>query len=181
MKFLIEQSTSTLPFRIQLIALSATIKNIEDLASWFRASLYVTTHRPVPLREMICAGLDVYDLMGTHLRKLNLPKLNLDIESNAMIFFAAEGLQHGQQVIIFCPSRNLCESTVRLICKHSELISPIQGIDLVEARKKAVERYKQTYLPGCHPTPGQELIEQGILHGVAYHHAGNLRLYSSID
>jgi helicase len=160
------------PLSIQLIALSATIQNIEDLATWFHAALYVTSYRPVPLREMVCAGLDVIESNGTHLRKLELPKVKLDTESATMLFLCLEGSTLGQQVIIFCSSRNQCETTVRLLCDHMPESPTQQNDPRIVARKKALEEYKATYPLGHRPTPSQELLERGMIRGVAYHHAG---------
>jgi helicase len=172
LKFIVENSRLNKPLSIQLIALSATIQNIEDLATWFHAALYVTSYRPVPLREMVCAGLDVFESNGTHLRKLELPKVKLDTESATMLFLCLEGTRLGQQVIIFCSSRNQCETTVRLLCDHLPDPPMQQSDPRTEARKKALEEYKGTYPLGYRPTPSQELLERGIGRGVAYHHAG---------
>ena len=51
--------------RIKLIALSATIGNIDLLSAWFDASLYCTTYRPVPLHEYIKCGSEVLAPDGT--------------------------------------------------------------------------------------------------------------------
>jgi helicase len=194
LKFLIDKSRPNSPLLIQLIALSATIQNIEDLASWFRAALYVTTYRPVPLREMVCAGLDVLERNGNQLRKLEPSRSKLDSDSHAMLYLCFEGLKHGQQVIIFCSSRNQCETSVKLICQHfhsntsTSSVSPFlshhssdQFDAITQSRKKILEEFKRTYPAGHRPTPSQELLEQGIQMGVAYHHAGVTRTYFFIS
>ena len=39
--------------QIQVIAMSATIQNIDVLAAWLDADLYMSDYRPVPLREYV--------------------------------------------------------------------------------------------------------------------------------
>lgn len=45
---------------IQVIGMSATLPNIEELASWLQASLYVSTYRPVKLVTYLCKQRSLY-------------------------------------------------------------------------------------------------------------------------
>lgn len=54
-KFL--QATSK--HQIQLIAMSATLPNLRELAIWLDACLYVTDFRPVEVKEYLKIGLDI--------------------------------------------------------------------------------------------------------------------------
>lgn len=184
LKYLIKNSIENKLY-IQLIALSATIKNVEDLSKWFRAALYVTTYRPVPLREMVCFGCDVIDSNGQHIKKLNIPKIKLDPESLSLLTLCAEGLLQGQQIIIFCPSRNQCETTVRLLTNrmleffnylgNSNHNKITHNIELPhDGRQKSIEKLKKLYPIGHKPSPSEIILETGILQGIAYHHAGNI-------
>jgi hypothetical protein len=57
---------------IQLVGMSATLANIEDMARWLGARLYVSTHRPVPLHEFVMAcGV----LLDKHLRPVRVYQL----------------------------------------------------------------------------------------------------------
>ena len=58
--------------RIQLVAMSATVGNIEQLAAWFDAKLYISTFRPIPLIENIVSADAVYDTEGVQQRSLPL-------------------------------------------------------------------------------------------------------------
>jgi hypothetical protein len=47
--------------RIQILGMSATIPNLERVASWLCAQTYIGDFRPVPLREHVCVEGGVYD------------------------------------------------------------------------------------------------------------------------
>ncbi len=62
----------------QLIGLSATLPNLDELCSWLGARLYATTYRPVPLMErikVVClhtchrVSLGIVDVHELHARK----------------------------------------------------------------------------------------------------------------
>ena len=54
-----------LPVRIQLIAMSATVGNVAELASWFgNAEPFISDYRPVVLCERIIAGDQCCDSKG---------------------------------------------------------------------------------------------------------------------
>jgi len=59
--------------RLQVVAMSATLPNIADLATWLSASLFTATSRPVPLDTLVECGGVVYD---GQLRPLRLLQKN---------------------------------------------------------------------------------------------------------
>jgi DNA polymerase theta len=42
--------------RIQMIAMSATLPNLKEIAMWLDSNLYVTKYRPVHVKEMLKIG-----------------------------------------------------------------------------------------------------------------------------
>jgi replicative superfamily II helicase len=60
LKFL--ETTSS--HRVQIVALSATIGNINQLTRWLNARLFETTFRTVPLTCYIKAGQEILDIEG---------------------------------------------------------------------------------------------------------------------
>lgn len=63
---------------IQIIGMSATLPNLSLLASWLSAELYQTDYRPVPLKEHLKVGCDIYDKELSVVRQFT-PALNVKV------------------------------------------------------------------------------------------------------
>lgn len=179
----------------QLVALSATIPNLQSLARWFGATLFTTSHRPVPLQEMVVAAGKVLDTNGKVIRILQsagTDKLNLS-DQECVVELCSEGLRRGQQIIVFCSSRNMCEVSVRLLVEKLTQINPLNisgSLDAVPVgvvhegsthsletlrleRLACVGRLEDTYGEGGLALPvSQETLLAGLRQGIAFHHAG---------
>ena len=113
-------SAQSLPI-IQMIALSATMGNVAELAAWLGGAIYRTTFRPVPLIERIKAGNEVLDPQGNLLGTLPAPpavakgggKSSQDPDPDHAIWLCRQALHQGQQVLVFCSSKYACLQTCR--------------------------------------------------------------------
>jgi replicative superfamily II helicase len=108
---------------IQLIALSATMGNVDELAQWMGGAIFRTSFRPVPLLEHVKAGTELLDPQGKVLATLPPPAPavrssaagpGLEADSDHLLLLCDQALRRGQQVLIFCPSKFTCVQT----CKH---------------------------------------------------------------
>lgn len=195
LKYLQLKATSlSKSLQIQMVALSATISNLPSIASWLGAELYQTVFRPVPLQEMVVSGGKVFDCASLVEKRLLPPPgapttcgnqlSSLSEEMKQILSLCIEGLRNRQQIIIFCTSRNLCQSTAKLL---SDLlpaaISPGQeaGAEiLLRERRRVVQQLLPDSAPGplfpADPSAGPEsalsTLARTALNGIAFHHAG---------
>lgn len=145
----------------QLVALSATMSNLPDIAKWFRADLYATSFRPVPLKEYVCAGGELFDVSGKHVRSY-LPSNRSFDQKSVLLELCEEGLRNGQQIIIFCSSRHACQSTANLLvdnlagrCTHKDTLDAQQRVDA-----------------SLRLSDDMATLRSQVTHGIAFHHAG---------
>ena len=115
------------PIHIQTIALSATMGNVEALARWMEARLYVTNYRPIPLAEHVKAGNELLRVErgGTTGSNSGL-EVQMTVEriihginekdKDGTGMLCQEGLRKGQQVLVFCPTKIGCSQTAKLLC-----------------------------------------------------------------
>ena len=188
--------------QIQLIGMSATVGNIELLGCLFGGSLYTTDFRPVPLVERLVVGTDICDSTGnaecsvdsivTSLLPSHIDE-KIFAKYKTLVSLCIDGLRNGQQVLIFCSTKALCQR----IC--STLTALFQGYDcsiwdsgttnttgdkaiavpvlthksnrmnsetLIESRDTAISKIKEE--SAAYSTT----LCSGIASGFAYHHSG---------
>lgn len=158
--------------KIQIIGMSATLPNLEVLADWLKAELYVTEFRPIPLNEYCLVGNKYYDKNGKFTGLFNKP--DMSIECDHVLYFCLETIKEGCSILIFCMTKNRCENLAQSIassfyklgCTDNE-----QGSILREQLKSKdiVEVLEQ--LKNC-PVGLDQILKNIISFGVAYHHAG---------
>ncbi|RLG83716.1 MAG: hypothetical protein DRO39_08235, partial [Thermoprotei archaeon] len=136
----------------QIIALSATVGNPEELAEWLGAELVVDGWRPVPLRKGVLArrgsGMVLYMEDGS---KYALKTSSIE---NLVIGLMGEGAQ----VLVFRATRRMVETTAKKIAKTisgDEAEEVADGLELIK-----IPRYERATL--------RHLVRKGV----AFHHAG---------
>lgn len=189
------QQGSTSLTQIQLIGMSATVGNIELLASMFGGSLYTTDFRPVPLVERLIVGSEIFDSTGTLEGNINALSISLPAiikekmysKYEILVALCIDGLRNGQQVLIFCSSKALCQricSALTTIFHDYDCNWDIKGSNsekktllthksnkmkaetIIENRKDVI-----TKIQGDNATYSSVLCS-GIEAGIAYHHSG---------
>lgn len=148
---------------IQMVAMSATMKNVEQLALWFNAAFFRTDFRPVPLAEFIVAG-------GNISSPDTQQSYSLQKSEDVTSFLCKEGLAKGQQIIIFCPSKRDCELTCKGMegfphCSHR---SDLDTTALKSLRLQLAERLFPNH---CSLSPQASLQMSSIIKGFAFHHS----------
>ena len=140
---------------LQVIALSATISNADDLAYWLRAELVRSDWRPIPLKEG--AYFDGEILFGDGSRR------DVASQSRDEVWGLVEQtIKEGGQSIVFVNSRR---STEALAVKFSKPLASMVGKSLTPAEEYILEGDAES------TASGRKLAEC-VRCGVAFHNAG---------
>lgn len=98
-------------YQIQVITMSATISNVNVLIKWLSAEYYFTDFRPIALYEMIKIGPNIYDNKMKMVRTLEMDTfLQIPNDQDNIGQLCMETILENCSVIVFCPSKNWCES-----------------------------------------------------------------------
>ncbi|KAK0656733.1 P-loop containing nucleoside triphosphate hydrolase protein [Cercophora newfieldiana] len=173
---------------VQIVAMSATLTNINLLKEWLRGHSYETHYRPIPIDEHLVYNGKIYPASTTTsllkaitqvntnpatqscaqaLRTINTSSHNefKDPVLNAVVALANETVRAGYGALVFSSSRGGCESDALLI---SRVLPAFQDAPLATQEKRAdLLGNLRSLSTGLDPK-----LEQTIPVGVAFHHAG---------
>ena len=143
--------------QLQIIALSATIGNSEDLADWLNAKLVQSDWRPVPLKEGVyhddCITYADYTTRDISYRR-----------KDPLVSIALDSYHSQEQVLIFASSRRSAIAAAKKIGLEVEpLLEPREKKELIE---------KATTLTSNLSDPLSKQLVEVTKMGVAFHHAG---------
>src|SRR3989449_8821598 len=143
---------------IQVLALSATVRNAEEVGSWLKASSVTTDWRPVPLREGIYHDNQVQFRDGASRAISSGTKTpSLDI--------ALDVLGTGGQALIFTETRR---SAVEMGRKASVAVKPT----LSKIDERSLNTIAERILSSGEKTRLGEALASQIASGAGFHHAG---------
>ncbi|XP_028028922.1 DNA polymerase theta-like isoform X2 [Bombyx mandarina] len=169
----IKYVTSKSDLLIQVIGMSATLPNLETLATWLNAELFITTFRPIPLEEYCLVENKYYDKNGKYI--LEAKPSNYGVSCNdSVLKICLETIKEGCSVLIFCMTKNRCESLAQLLsstfckigCEGSEFGMILRSQLNSEHILEALEQLKNS------PVGLDQVLQKTISFGVGYHHAG---------
>jgi len=129
----------------QIIALSATISNADEIASWLNANLIISDYRPVPLEIGIFSE-----------NKLILEDKIREVGS--LISFIKEVVRKGKQILIFLSTRRNAESFAEKLAKEFPLVKTNTAKKVLNALENPTKQCKKEY--------------ECLKHSIAFHHAG---------
>jgi helicase len=146
--------------KAQVLALSATISNADELADWLGARLVTSSWRPVPLLEGVYCKNSIMFKDGQVKKILETGK-----EKDPVADLAVDVIREGGQMLVFTGSRI---STVTLAKRLEEPVSKLlkrsEELKLAELSSKILKLGERTRLT--------EKLAKSISYGVAFHHAG---------
>jgi len=151
---------------IQVLALSATVRNAEEVGSWLKAGSVTTDWRPVPLREGIYHDNQVQFRDGASRAILSGTKTpSLDI--------ALDVLSTGGQALIFTETRR---SAVEMGRKASVAVKS----RLSKPEEKALSTIAERILSTGEKTRLGEALAMQVAAGAGFHHAGLAGIHRGI-
>ena len=144
--------------RIQLLALSATIKNAAEMAEWLKAIPITTDWRPVPLREGVYHNGEIQFKDGAS-------RVIPHSDTNPVFETALDVVNAGGQVLIFAETR-------RIAVEMGRKASALLRRSLPKQDRRGLEAIAQRILSAGERTRLGEALAEQVLNGVAFHHAG---------
>ncbi len=157
----------------QIIALSATVGNSPDLASWLDATLIQSDWRPVALeyatfhdfhvepRKIQSPGDD-----GDH-GKLSPPRDLEGLKSHPVWSVVDDGLTQGAQVLMFVGTRRSAQSEAKNLAKRVRKRLEKENPERLSTLKELAEK-----LTGRSQSNLAEQLAACLSSGVGFHHAG---------
>ncbi|MCD6510065.1 MAG: ATP-dependent DNA helicase [Thermoprotei archaeon] len=143
---------------MQVLALSATIRNAEELASWLNAKLVKSEWRPVPLKEGVYYYGEIVYADGS------IDKVDVKTR-HPVVDLVVDALNKGGEVLVFSNTRYAAVSTARKLRGYvSRLLSKSERRKLKELAVKISESAERTKI--------SEELANDVANGVAFHHAG---------
>ncbi|XP_036620820.1 helicase POLQ-like [Trichosurus vulpecula] len=155
----------------QIIGMSATLNNIEELQEFLKAEYYTSKFRPVELKEYLKINDTIYEVdikteKGYTFSRLlkckysdNLKKMDPD----HLVALVTEVIPN-YSCLVFCPTKKNCENVANMICKF-----------LNKDYLKHREKEKCDFLKNLKNVSNGTLcpvLKRTIPFGVAYHHSG---------
>ncbi|MEJ1283198.1 polymerase (DNA directed) theta [Cricetulus griseus] len=161
---------------VQIVGMSATLPNLQLVASWLDAELYHTDFRPVPLLESIKIGNSIYDSSMKLVRELQ-PVLQVKGDEDHIVSLCYETVCDNHSVLLFCPSKKWCEKVADIIAREfynlhhqpERLVKPSEFPPVNLDQKSLLEVMDQLKRS---PSGLDSVLKNTVPWGVAFHHAG---------
>ncbi|KAK6100403.1 DEAD/DEAH box helicase family protein [Brugia pahangi] len=150
----------------QIVGMSATLSNVEQLAKFLNAAVFSTKFRPVKLIEKVKIDNSLYVIQpGGELElEMNLGENKLKNRDPDGLVPLLYDIVPRRSVLIFCPTKKNCES----VCKMLSYLMPKSFRERKKTERLAIVKALKNEEDGEFPS----LLELSITRGVAYHHSG---------
>ncbi|XP_012875682.1 PREDICTED: helicase POLQ-like isoform X1 [Dipodomys ordii] len=155
----------------QIIGMSATLNNVEDLKKFLQAEYFSSHFRPVELKEYLKINDTIYEVdskaenVMTFSRLLNYKYSDTlkKMDPDHLVALVSEVIPN-YSCLVFCPSKKNCENVAEMLCKF-----------LSKAHLKHREKEKCDVIKNLRNASNGNLcpvLKHTIPYGVAYHHSG---------
>ena len=143
---------------IQILALSATINNVDEIAGWLNAQYVTTEWRPVALKEGVLLHEEIQYKDGDARKiekKSRDPAINLSLNT----------VRTGGQALIFASTRKNAVTVARKVAGETV------GV-LSKPARRTLEHEASRILAAGEKTSLSETLAELVKCGTAFHHAG---------
>lgn len=149
----------------QILALSATISNADEIAKWLGASLVRSDWRPVKLYKGVFYPTDTNGTKYSY--RLELDGRTYDLEGNdAEEALEEDTIMRGKQALVFVSTRRYAEAFAEKAAKIA-----LRFLKTEERQKlKRLSQEVESALP--FPTRQCRRLAKAVAGGAAFHHAG---------
>ncbi|XP_050092163.1 helicase POLQ-like [Anopheles aquasalis] len=161
---------------IQIVGMSATIGNLNEVARFMLADVYCRDFRPVELQEYVKCGEALYEVRGQQghgsrseqvfgeKRSLRFEDYSDElrrIDPDGIVGLILQVIPTGS-CLVFCPTKRMCENLSAMLAKH---LPPALAEHRAEEKAKLIKSLAEdgSVAP---------VLPQSFRVGVAYHHAG---------
>ena len=139
---------------MRIIALSATLRNIEEIEGWLEGKCVEHDYRPVPLNKEVLDG----------------EMFNTKNKNDEIVKIVEKAMQDDSQALSFVSTRRFTESLATYVAKKiNKKLSKSQKQNFKEVSDKLLEVPKNK---GSLPTTTCVKLAEAAEKGVAFHHAG---------
>ena len=139
---------------MRIIALSATLKNIEEIEGWLEGTCVEHDYRPVPLHKEV----------------LDAEMFNTKNKNDVIVKVLEKSIADSSQALSFVSTRRFTESLATYVAKKiDKKINIRQRERFKEVSEKILEVPKKK---GSLPTSTCIKLAESLEHGIAFHHAG---------
>lgn len=139
---------------MRILALSATLQNMSELASWLDAHVVEHVFRPVPLYK---------DVLTTE-------ELDLKNKNDVILRILKHSIDESSQILVFVSTRRFTESLASYISGKVKKTVPA---DKKEAFKSVAQKILEVpRRRGSKPTSVCLKLAECVENGIAFHHAG---------
>ncbi|XP_066137197.1 helicase POLQ-like isoform X2 [Saccopteryx bilineata] len=155
----------------QIIGMSATLNNVEDLREFLQAEYYTSQFRPVELKEHVKINDAIYEVdrkaeNGMTFSRLLIYKYSdtlKKMDPDHLVALVTEVIPN-YSCLVFCPTKKNCENVAEMICKF---LSKEYLRHREKEKQEVIENLKS--VSSGHLCP---VLKRTIPLGVAYHHSG---------
>ncbi|XP_066241562.1 helicase POLQ-like [Saccopteryx leptura] len=155
----------------QIIGMSATLNNVEDLREFLQAEYYTSQFRPVELKEYVKINDAIYEVdrkaeNGMTFSRLLIYKYSdtlKKMDPDHLVALVTEVIPN-YSCLVFCPTKKNCENVAEMICKF---LSKEYLRHREKEKQEVIENLKS--VSSGHLCP---VLKRTIPLGVAYHHSG---------